>query len=419
MSSGLTLDDIEIISPAHYGAHGYPHDAWALLRKEAPVHWWTRGVQNPFWAITRYEDIVWLSKQPRRFQNEPRLAVLPGTGPDDEGDPGPQDFARHLLVMDPPDHGAYRKVTSGWFTPRSIRRLEPEIERITRELFDEIAAEGREGAFDFVDKMTAPLTLSVLADLLGVPREDWPLMFRWTNQVAGAADPEFQVESGSAFETVNQARIAMFGYFAKLAEERRKDPHEDMVSVISNARIDGQPIPPLETLSYFFLLVIAGNETTRNAASGGLLALIENPEEFARLRANPGLIDSAVEEIVRWTSPVIQFCRTTVEDFELRGQKIRQGDNMCLFYPSGNRDEAIFDEPNRFRVDRDPNPHIGFGRGEHFCLGASLARLELKVLFRQLIERFEHVELAGAFERVSSSFLGGVKRMPVRYRLAS
>jgi cytochrome P450 len=176
-------------------------------------------------------------------------------------------------------------------------------------------------------------------------------------------------------------------------------------------------MPPLELLSYFLVLVVAGNETTRNAASGGLLALIENPEEMAKLRANPGLVDTAVEEIVRWTAPVNQFCRTAVEDVERHGKQIKAGDAFCLFYASANRDEEAFDEPDRFKVDRRPNPHLGFGIGEHFCLGASLARLELRAIFHELAERLEHVELAGPVDRMRSSFLGGAKRMPIRYRL--
>jgi len=189
------------------------------------------------------------------------------------------------------------------------------------------------------------------------------------------------------------------------------------VSVLTAARLDGAPVPPLELLSYFQLLVVAGNETTRNAASGGLLALIEHPAELSKLR-NPGLVPSAVEEVVRWTTPVIQFCRTPSEDFELRGEKIRAGESLCLFYASANRDEEAFDQPDAFRVDRRPNPHLGFGIGEHFCLGASLARLELRVIFAEIAARFEHVELAAAPERMRSSFIGGVKRMRIRYRLA-
>ena len=187
--------------------------------------------------------------------------------------------------------------------------------------------------------------------------------------------------------------------------------------MLTHAKLDGEHLPPLELLSYFLVLVVAGNETTRNAASGGLLALIENPGEFQKLRDEPGLVDSAVEEVVRWTAPVIQFCRTPREDVELHGRKIRAGESLCLFYPSANRDEAAFEDPDVFRVDRKPNPHLGFGIGEHFCLGANLARLELRVIFRALAERLESVELAGPYERMRSSFLGGVKRMPIRYRL--
>jgi cytochrome P450 len=252
--------------------------------------------------------------------------------------------------------------------------------------------------------------------MLGVPREDWRLMFRWTNQIAGASDPEFH-HGDEPIHAVEDARSGLFQYFLRLAEERRKAPRDDMVSVLANARVGEKPIPVFELLSYFLLLVVAGNETTRNAASGGLLALIENPAELAKLRARPGLVERAVEEIVRWTTPVIQFCRTPVEDVEIRGQKVRAGDSLCLFYPSANRDEDVFPDPDVFRIDRHPNPHLGFGIGEHFCLGASLARLELRVIFRALAERLEHVEPAGPSERMRSSFLGGVKRMPIRYRL--
>jgi cytochrome P450 len=192
-----------------------------------------------------------------------------------------------------------------------------------------------------------------------------------------------------------------------------------MVSVLSTATVGGEPMPAFELLSYFLLLVVAGNETTRNAASGGLLALIENPGEMQKLRANPALVPTAVEEIVRWTTPVIQFCRTPVEDFELRDQKIRKNDSLCLLYPSANRDEDAFEDPDVFRVDRKPNPHLGFGIGEHFCLGANLARLELRVIFAELAARLDHVALAGPVERMRSSFLGGVKRMPIRYELRS
>jgi cytochrome P450 len=243
-------------------------------------------------------------------------------------------------------------------------------------------------------------------------------MFRWTNQAIGATDPEYQ-KGASPMETMQEARLAAFHYFQAMVEERVKRPTDDVTSLVANGRVEGAPLPPRELLSYLFLLVIAGNETTRNATSGGMLALIENEGELDKLRRDPSLIDSAVEEIVRFTSPVIQFCRTPTRDVEIAGTKVRAGQSLCLFYPSANRDEAVFDEPDAFRVDRWPNPHVAFGIGEHFCLGANLARLELRLVFRHLVRRLEAAELAGPVERLRSSFVGGIKRMPVRLRLSA
>jgi len=403
----------EVIGPDTFARHGYPHAAWKRLRREAPLHWFDLEGGVGFWLVTKRDDIVWISKQPRRFLNGPRLAIF------EEGAPveGERTLARHLLNMDPPEHAMFRKVASAWFTPRGVARRRTEVGRITRDLLDEMAAGGEEREGDFVADFTAPLTLNVLADMLGVPREDWPLMFRWTNQIVGSADDEY-IEGDTPFSGVEKARTGLFEYFGDLAGERRKAPRDDMVSVLATAVMDdGGPMPPFELLSYFLLLVVAGNETTRNAASGGLLALIENPAELARLQGDPGMVDDAVEEIVRWTAPVIQFCRTAVEDVEIRGQTIRARDSLFLMYPSANRDEKVFADPDVFRIDRRPNPHLGFGIGEHFCLGAHLARLELRVIFEQLARRLDRVELAGPVERMRSSFLGGVKRMPLRYRI--
>jgi cholest-4-en-3-one 26-monooxygenase len=405
------LDELDIVSNDTFARNGYPHEAWARLRREDPVHWVERGVKVPFWAITRHEDVVAISRRPDRNLNAPRLAVFPEFAPPNED----ERVARHLLVMDAPDHGAYRKLAAPHFTPRAIRRLETSIERISRELLDGLA--GRDTSFDFVTEVAAPLPLAVLAELLGVPREDWKLMFRWTNAIVGADDPEYRVGDSSEDSSAS-ARGALFQYFWKMVEERRARPREDIVSVLANARLGGSEVPPFELLSYCFLLVIAGNETTRNAMSGGLLAFIENRAELDKLRRDPGLVRSAVEEVARWTTPVIQFCRTPTEDLELRGRKIRAGESMCLFYPSANRDEDVFEAPFEFRVDRHPNRHLAFGIGEHFCLGANLARLELRVLFRQLAERLVDVELTGPVERLRSSFLGGVKHVPLRWQLA-
>ncbi len=410
MRDAADLTWLDVVGPDDYAQNGYPHEAWKRLRDEAPIRWFDLEGGVGFWSVVRRADIVWLSKQPMRFINAPRLAVFERGGPVAD-----RSAVRQLLNMDPPEHGAFRGAASHWFTPRAIRARHSEVERITRDLLDEMAGDGETREADFVGDLTAPLTLAVLADMLGVPREDWRLMFEWTNAIAGSSDPEYQT-SDNPQQQVGAARDNLFRYFAELAADRLKNPQDDITSVLTHARIDGSPLPPLELLSYFLLLVVAGNETTRNAASGGLLALIENPAEFDKLRKQPD-VDTAVEEIVRWTAPVIQFCRTTVEDVEMHGQKIPAGDAFCLFYPAANRDEKHFDEPERFRVDRRPNPHLGFGIGEHFCLGANLARLELRVIFQQLAERMEAVELAGPVDRMRSSFLGGVKRMPIRYRL--
>lgn len=411
--SNLTLETIDIISDQTYADNGYPHEAWALLRRESPIHWYERPGLMPFWAVTRLDDVVRISKQPHIFQNAPRLAVFPEF--DREGEEGFP--ARHLLNMDPPEHATYRRVVSTHFTPRAVERMKRGVDDITTEMLDEIMGDGGMQEGDFVRLFSARLPLAVLADLLGVPRADWELMFKWTNEVIGATDPEFRVAGETPEETGERARLGLFTYYAELVEERRRHPREDIITVLATGKVNGEDIPPFELLSYLFVLVVAGNETTRNATTGGLLALLQNPGELEKLRRNPGLIDPAIEEIVRWTSPVIQFCRTPNRDVEVRGRSIKAGQNMCLFYPSANRDEECFEDPFRFRIDRDPNPHVAFGIGEHVCLGANLARLELKSAFRTLIPRLEHIEVTGEVERLRSSFVGGIKRMPIRYKL--
>jgi cytochrome P450 len=320
---------------------------------------------------------------------------------------------KHLLNMDPPEHAEYRSIVSRSFTPRGVSGLEPEIENITRKVLDDVADRTE---CDFVIDISSKVPVAVIAELLGVPRKDWDMLFQWTNQIIGGGDPEFQTGSNPD-ETFEAARIGVFQYFSDLVAERKKRPTSDMTSIVANAKVNGAELQTIELLSFYLLLVVAGNETTRNATTGGLLALIQNPDELRRLQQNPSLIKIAVEEIVRWTSPVIQFARTATQDTEVRGQKIQAGESVCLFYPSANRDEEVFDEPFKFDVGRNPNPHLAFGIGEHFCLGANLARLELEVIFRNLARRLEHAELAGPVQRLRSSFVGGIKHMPIRYKL--
>ena len=411
-SSATQLDLTNVINGDYYQKNGYPHAEWTYLRKYAPVYRIEYPRTDPFWAITKAADVMEISKQPRLWLNGPRLGIFP-LDPGENALPPEALPLKHLLNMDPPEHGEYRAILSRYFTPRSIRALEPEVIKITKEVLDEVMERSE---CDFVTEISSKVPVAVIAEMLGVPRPDWPRLFRWTNQIIGGADPEFQ-QGENPTETFAQARMEVFQYFSNLVEERKKNPTNDVTSIVANAKINGEPLGMLELLSYLLVLVVAGNETTRNATTGGLLAFIENPEQFQRLKAEPEIIKSAVEEIVRWTSPVIQFARTATEDTQVRGQKIRKGESVCLFYPSANRDEDVFDQPFKFDIGRNPNPHLGFGIGEHFCLGSNLARLELEVIFRELGKRLEHAELAGPVERLRSSFVGGIKHMPIHYKL--
>ncbi len=404
---GLSLDNVDVISPEHYEKNGYPHPEWTYLRKHAPVYYFDRGNYDPFWAITKHQDIVEVGKNPDAFIIQPRIAVFDRTVPVDVVP------LRHLLSMDGQEHRDYRAVTAKQFTPRMVTQWEPKVQRITREILDEASDKG---ACDFVQDVAAPITIAVIAEMLGVPGEDWRLLFRWTNETIAPEDPEFQ-KGRTTEQTLQESRMELFKYFTELMEARRRNPKSDMISVVVHGKAGGQPIQPFELLSYYLLLVVAGNETTRNAMTGGMLAFHEHPDEWRKLVANADLVDPAVEEMVRWVTPVIQFTRQATRDYTIRGTKIPKGDSVCLFYASGNRDENIFEEPFRFKIDRSPNDHIGFGRGEHVCLGAHLARLELRTVFAQIRERLEAFERTGPAERVRSSFVGGIKRAPIRWTL--
>ncbi|MBW2361543.1 MAG: cytochrome P450 [Deltaproteobacteria bacterium] len=399
---------IDLITPERYERDGYPHDEWTWLRANAPVFWYERPNFDPFWAITKHADIVEIGKRPDDFLIEPRIAIFANNVPVDDQP------MRHLMTMDAPDHRKFRNVISKRFTPRMVKQWEPKVRAITRRTLDE-ASEKPE--CDFVEDVAAPITIAVIAEMLGLPRADWPLLFRLTNQITTPEDPEFQ-EGNTALETLDRAREELFRYFQELTAERRKRPTDDLVSAIANAQVDGKPLEPVELLSFYLLLVIAGNETTRNAMTGGMLAFLDAPAEWEKLVEDPTLIDPAMEEIVRWSTPVIQLARTASRDVEIHGQNIREGQSVCLFYASGNRDEEIFSDPFQFRIDRRPNEHVAFGRGEHSCLGAHLARLELRCLFEQFRDRLKAIEAAGPFVRVRSSFVGGIKRAPIRWTLA-
>jgi cholest-4-en-3-one 26-monooxygenase len=404
----LAPETIDVISPQKYEREGYPHREWTWLRKHDPVHWTESELCKPFWAVTKHADIVAIGKNPKDWIIAPRTAVFTRELP-------PEPTTRQLLTMDPPDHGRYRNLTAKWFTPRTVKVWEPKVQRITREVLD---AAGEKGDVDFVSDVSAPITIAVIALMLGLPEEDWHLLFRWTNEIIAPEDPEFQ-RGRTSMETSDSARSELFAYFREIAEKRRNDPGEDILTAVVQGRLDGKPLADFELLSYYFLLVVAGNETTRNAMTGGIQCFLDNPDQWKEMVEDPSRIDGAVEETVRWTTPVIQFARTATRDMELRGRTIRKGQSVCLFYASGNRDEDIFEDPFRFRIERKPNDHIGFGRGEHVCLGAHLARLEIRTIYQQLRERLVHMERRGEAVRVRSSFVGGIKRAPIRWELRS
>ncbi len=411
--------DFNLVDPNYYADHGYPHDVWTWMRANDPVYRWEQTEGMPFWAITKHADIVEIGTQPDKFENGPRLTIshVP------EKREAMDQFPPTLIQMDPPRHGLYRKMVNKRFTPRALKHIHEDIERIGREIVETLGREvadsmAERGECDFVEAVSAPLPIAVIAWLLGVPRDDWRLLFDWTNKIIGAQDPSFRVEGKTPDEAARETIVELFTYFAKLIEEKRKSPADDLITLFTQLEKDGEPLELMDLLAWCLIIVVAGNETTRNGTSGGMLAFIENPDQLRKLQADPSLMASAVEEVVRWSTPIIHFARTAQCDYELRGKTIRKGDAVALFYPSANRDEEIFEDPFAFRIDRKPNRHLGFGMGEHFCLGAHLARLEMEVAYKHLLPRIEAVELAGPVERLHSSLVGGVKRLPIRYKLA-
>ncbi len=401
-----SVDPLDLVDPNRFAQNGYPHAVWATLRAEAPVAYLEPPGYVPFWAITKHADIVEIAAQPERFSNAQGLIL---------GRPGaPAQPSEMVVMLDPPRHGPLRRVAMPRFTPRAIRSRHDEIDRIAVEVLDDLASSNDAGEFDFVERVAAPLPIGVISWILGVPSDDWKLLFRWTNEVIGKDDPEFRQPGETPGQTIRRARGELHGYLSALIERRRRDPGDDIVSQLIASEIDGEPLTEEQLLDYCELIVEAGNETTRNAISGGLLAFSEHPDQWERLRREPELLPSAVEEILRWVSPIIHFIRTATDDGEIRGVTIPAGDKVALFFASANRDEEVFDDPFEFRVDRQPNHHLAFGSGPHFCMGANLARVELETLFRHLCARLEWFELAAEPERLNSAVNGGIKHLSLR-----
>jgi cholest-4-en-3-one 26-monooxygenase len=407
----MDFDPSDLVDPQRYAQRGYPHDLWARLRADAPVaHVEAPGYQ-PFWAITKHADILHIAAQALRFSSAAGITLARDGAP-------PMPPSEILVLLDPPKHGPVRRLVSARFTPRAVRAKRADVERIALDVLADAEPAVASGACDFVEHIAAPFPLAVIAWIIGVPGDDWELLFRWTNEIIGKDDPEYRREGESPGRTIKRARGELHAYLADLIDRRRREPQDDLVSEIIAGKVNGLSLSLDQLVAYCELFVEAGNETTRNAISGGLLAFCEQRSEWERLRDDRELLPDAVEEILRWVSPISHFTRVVTEDCEVHGEHLRAGDQVALYFASANRDEDVFDDPFTFRVDRRPNPHLAFGFGEHFCVGAHLARVEIEMIFRHLLDRFDWFELSGPIERLSSAVNGSIKRLPLRYHPA-
>jgi cytochrome P450 len=395
------------VDPTAYADEARLHEAFEVLRRESPVHWVEAEGFNPFWAITRHADVAEIETNVSVFRNDPRAVLLPAVV---DAQPAP---LKTLIHIDAPDHTALRGLTAPWFHHKMVKQMTDRMSGLAREHVDRMAAS--DGECDFARDVAMYFPIQVINSLLGLPDEDVPRMLKLTQELFGSSDPELR--RGETAEDAQAVVLDFFTYFNALTLERRANPTEDLASVIANAEIDGRELNPGELMSYYIIIATAGHDTTSSTISGGLLALLENPEELQRLRDDPSLMATAADEMIRWVTPVKHFMRTAMEDYPLRDVTIRQGQSVLLSYPSANRDEDAFEDPMRFDVGRTPNKHLAFGLGPHFCLGATLARLEIQAIFNEMLPRLEWIELAGDAEFMQTTFVGGPKHLPVRYKM--
>ena len=403
-----------LADPTAYADDDRLHGALAHLRANDPVAWVDQWPYRPFWAITRHADIMAIERANDLFLSEPRPLLVTADADDLakaqlEAGIG----LRTLIHMDDPHHRDVRKIGADWFRPKAMRDLKVRVDELAKRYVDRMRDIGPE--CDFVTEIAVNFPLYVILSLLGLPEDDFGRMHMLTQEMFGGDDDEYK--RGTTPEEQLAVLTDFFNYFAALTASRRANPTEDLASAIANGLIDGEPMSDMDTLSYYVIVASAGHDTTKDAISGGLHALITNPAELARLQGDLGLMPTAVEEMIRWSTPVKEFMRTAAEDTVVRGVPIAKGESVYLAYVSGNRDEEVFEDPFRFDVGRDPNKHLSFGYGVHFCLGAALARMEINSLFTELLPRLESIELAGRPELSATTFVGGLKHLPVRYSL--
>ncbi|MGH9137545.1 MAG: cytochrome P450 [Acidimicrobiales bacterium] len=405
----LALENVDVrdlVNPERYAA-GRPHDVWAALRHHSPVHWCELDGFAPFWAVTRHADVRHISTHPDLFSSAGRLIVNPVAMDVSPGMAG----MTTVLNADPPDHRDWRNMAGPYFRPRPLQQLEHRVREISRVLLDQHGgADGQPTTLDFATDIASWHPLKMIAELLGAHEGDEPTILRIANEIFGNEDPEFAVDRGALFTEA-------FAFIGRLVAEKRAAPTDDLASVLAHATLHGEPITDIGLVGYLLILITAGHDTTRHSLTTGLAALMDHPDQLQLLRDRSELCASATEEIVRTATPVMQFMRTATQDVEVGGNAVAKGDAMCLYYPSANVDEDVFHDPFAFRIDRDPNPHLAFGVGEHYCLGAALARMEIRVMLEELIPRLDAIEPAGEREIQASTFVSGIKHLPVRWRL--
>jgi len=415
-----------VIDPNSYAEWDGLLDKFDWLRENMPVGKVVAADDSfdPFWLITRYEDVMRISKDNQTFLNNPRPTVLSTKDAIafSEKVTGSKMLVDSLVVFDAPIHMKYRRLTQDWFMPKNLKLLEAEIEALAKVTVDRLVNAG--GEVDFVPLVSAPYPLHVVMQILGVPEADEQRMLFLTQQMFGGQDEDL---SGTGLKDMTPEQmmqvvagaVADFeAYFAKLAEEKRANPTDDVATIIANAEVDGKPLNDRDMAGYYIIVASAGHDTTSASTAGAMMALAQDPEQFARVKADRSLLSGIVEEAIRWTTPVQHFMRTAAEDTESGGQKIAKDDWLMINYVAANHDPAQFDNPRKFDAARSPNRHLAFGAGAHQCLGLHLARLEMRILFNELLDRIETLELAGEPKRAKSTFVGGLKTLPIRYSLS-
>ena len=401
----VRLEDIDLIDGSNFVA-GVPFEWFRQLRHEAPVYWHPEPTapRGGFWAVTRYDDCITVNRDWEHFSSARRSALFP----DMDSDALAQQQLM-MLNMDPTMHTRYRRLVNKGFTPKLVRDLERQISGYADGIIDAVC---ERGTADFVEEISAELPLLVIAELLGVPQEDRRKVFEWSNRMIGSDDPEYQVDGAAP----NEAAMEVFSYAEELAAKRRLAPRQDLVSVLLDAEVEGEKLDQLELDLFFMLLIVAGNETTRNLMSGAMTAFFDHPDQWELLRRDRSLLSGAVEEMLRYVTPVMHFRRTATMDLELGDQKLQEGDKVIFWHISANRDEKVFTNPDTFDITRTPNNHMAFGGGgPHFCLGANLARMEIMVMFDRLLDRIPDIRLDGKVQRLQSNFINGTKHIPVAF----